>query len=103
MERPLKPEMYDTILCAMSATIIELFPMRSNTLGGRTFSEFPAILREIRTAVAIVSPEEVFSAGYEAARIASEFPASGIALEDIRQELIRAAIFRRIPIETSAP
>ncbi len=66
-------------------------------------SEFPAILREIQAAVATASPEEVFSAGIEAARIASAFPASGVAAEDIRQALIRAAILRRIPIETSAP
>lgn len=88
-------------LCNMSATIIYLFPFRPK--GGRTFSEFPAVLREIRAAVAAASPDEVFSAGLEAARIAAEYPASGIAMEDIRQELIRVAVFRRIPIETSAP
>jgi hypothetical protein len=66
-------------------------------------SEFPAILREIRSAVAFASREEVFSAGLEATRIAAAFPASGVALEDLRQELIRAAILQRIPMEISAP
>jgi hypothetical protein len=66
-------------------------------------SEFPAILREIRAAVAFASREEVFSAGLEAARIAGSFPASGVAIEDIREELIRTAILRRIPMEMSAP
>ena len=66
-------------------------------------SDFPAILREIHAAVAGASREEVFSAGREASRIASAFPASGVAPEDIRQALIRAAILRRIPMETSAP
>src|SRR5262249_14097740 len=94
----------------MSATIIQLFPSHAGLKasppmprGSRTVSEFPAILREIRTAVASASPDEVFSAGREAARIASAFPASGVAPEDIRQALIRAAILRRIPMETSAP
>jgi len=66
-------------------------------------SEFPAILREIRAAIAFASREEVLSAGLEATRIAAFFPASGVAIEDIRQELIRAAILQRIPIEMSAP
>jgi hypothetical protein len=92
-----------TRLTVMSATIIELFPSPSRRRGSREVSEFPAILREITAAVAAASPEEVFSAGLEAARIASGFPASGVATEDIRQALIRAAILRRIPIETSTP
>jgi hypothetical protein len=87
----------------MSATIIELFPSLSRRRGSREVSEFPAILREIKAAVAAASPEDVFSAGLEAVRIASAFPASGVATEDIRQALIHAAIMRRIPIETSAP
>jgi hypothetical protein len=87
----------------MSAIIIELFPAPSRARGSRGVSEFPAIAREIHTAVAAASPDDVFSAGLEAMRIASAFPASGVAPEDIRQALIRAAIGRRIPIETSAP
>lgn len=87
----------------MSPTIIELFPSPSRGRGSRDVSEFPAILREIKAVVAAASPEDVFSAGLEAARIASAFPASGVAAEDIRQALIRAAVLRRIPIETSAP
>ncbi len=65
--------------------------------------EFPAILREIRIAVARARPDEVFSAGLAAARIASAFSASGVAAEDIRQALIRVAVLRHIPLETSAP
>jgi hypothetical protein len=87
----------------MSATIIQLFPFTSKGSGSRHMSEFPAILREVRAVVAAASPEEVFSAGLEATRIAASFPASGVALEDIRQELIRAAIQRRLPMETNAP
>jgi hypothetical protein len=87
----------------MSATVIRLFPAPEGPRGSRDVSDFPAILREIHAAVTGASPEQVFSAGREAARIASAFPASGIAPEDIRQALIRAAILRRIPMETSAP
>jgi len=87
----------------MSATIIHLFPSTLRGRGSRHVSEFPAILREIRAAVSFASREEVLSAGLEAARIAAAFPASGVAVEDIRQELIRAAIRQRIPLETSAP
>ena len=87
----------------MSAVVIELFPAPARPRGSRGISEFPAIVREINAAVAGASREEVFSAGREATRIAAAFPASGIAPEDIRQALIRAAILRRIPMETSAP
>jgi hypothetical protein len=87
----------------MSATIIQLFSMAATPKGSRAIWEFPAILREIRIAVAEASREEVFSAGREAARIASAFPASGVASEDIRQALIREAILRRIPMETCTP
>ena len=90
-------------LTIMSAVVIELFPAPARPLGSRGISEFPAIVREINAAVAGASREEVFSAGREATRIAAAFPASGIAPEDIRQALIRAAILRRIPMETSAP
>ena len=90
-------------LTIMSAIVIELFPAPARPLGSRGMSEFPAIVREIHAAVAGASREEVFSAGREATRIAAAFPASGIAPEDIRQALIRAAILRRIPMETSAP
>ena len=87
----------------MSAAIIQLFPSPRRPRGSRDVSEFPAILREIHAAVASASPDDVFSAGLEAMRIASAFPASGVAREDIRQALIRVAVLRRIPIETSAP
>jgi hypothetical protein len=87
----------------MSAIVIELFPSPAMPRGTRAVSEFPAILREIHAAVAGASRDEVFSAGREAARIASAFPACGVAPEDIRQALIRVAIRRRLPMETSAP
>src|SRR6478609_5720151 len=87
----------------MSANIIPLFPFSRRSSGTRQLPEFPAILREIRAAVAAASADEVFMAGFEAAHIAAAFPASGVALEDIRQELIRTAILRRLAIETSAP
>jgi hypothetical protein len=87
----------------MSAIIIQLFPVTPRGRGSRHVSEFPAILREIEAAVCFASREEVLSAGLEAARIAAAFPASGVAIEDIRQELIRAAILERIPLEISAP
>jgi hypothetical protein len=100
---PIEDVACNTTLAVMSATVIQLFPLTRKGGGSRQVSDFPAILREIRTAVAYASPEEVFSAGIEAARIAAAFPASGVAIEDIRQELVRAAILQRIPIEISAP
>ncbi len=96
-------ETEQAIVKAMTATVIELFPFPTVPRGSRAMSEFPAIVREIHAVIAGANRQEVFSAGQEAARIASAFPASGVAPEDIRQALIRVAILRRIPMEIGAP
>jgi hypothetical protein len=59
-----------------------------------------AVAEEIAQTIARVNGDEVVRAGEEAARIFAKFRDSEMTEEEIREEIIRAAVKRHMPLDT---